>query len=148
VLACALMLNVTLAMTGGTQAITRWVTALGLDAVSLLLLLIIFYVILGMFMDAMSMLVLTVPITLPMVAVLGIDPIWFGIFVVVMCEIALVTPPMGMNLFVVQGVRRTGGSFSDVIWGTFPFTLIMIGFAVLLIFWPDIALFLPRSMVG
>lgn len=148
VLVCALLLNVTLAMTGGTQAITRWVTALGLAQFQFLLLLIVFYVILGMFMDAMSMLVLTVPIAVPMIVVLGVDPIWFGIFVVVMCEIALITPPMGMNLFVVQGVRRTGGSFGDVIWGTFPFVLIMIAFAILLILWPDLALFLPRSMVG
>jgi tripartite ATP-independent transporter DctM subunit len=148
VLVCALLLNVTLAMTGGTQAITRWVTALGLEQFQFLLLLIVFYVILGMFMDAMSMLVLTVPIAVPMIVVLGVDPIWFGIFVVVMCEIALITPPMGMNLFVVQGVRRTGGSFGDVIWGTFPFVLIMIAFAILLILWPDLALFLPRSMVG
>ncbi len=148
VLVCALLLNVTLSMTGGTQAVTRWVSSLGLDQFTLLLLLIVFYVILGMFMDAMSMLVLTVPIAVPMVAVLGVDPLWFGIFVVVMCEIALITPPMGMNLFVVQGVRKGGGSFSDVIWGTFPFVLIMIAFAILLILVPDIALWLPRSMAG
>ncbi len=146
VLVCALLLNVTLSMTGGTQAVTRWVSSLGLDQFTLLLLLIVFYVILGMFMDAMSMLVLTVPIAVPMVAVLGVDPLWFGIFIVVMCEIALITPPMGMNLFVVQGVRKGGGSFSDVIWGTFPFVLIMIAFAILLIAVPDIALWLPRSM--
>ncbi len=145
---CALLLNVTLSMTGGTQAVTRWVSSLGLGQFTLLLLLIVFYVILGMFMDAMSMLVLTVPIAVPMVDVLGVDPLWFGIFVVVMCEIALITPPMGMNLFVVQGVRKGGGSFSDVIWGTFPFVLIMIAFAILLIIWPDIALWLPRSMSG
>jgi C4-dicarboxylate transporter, DctM subunit len=148
VLVCALLLNVTLSMTGGTQAVTRWVSSLGLDQYTLLLLLIVFYVVLGMFMDAMSMLVLTVPIAVPMVAVLGVDPLWFGIFVVVMCEIALITPPMGMNLFVVQGVRKGGGSFSDVIWGTLPFVLIMIGFAILLILVPDIALWLPRSMAG
>lgn len=148
VLVCALLLNVTLSMTGGTQAVTRWVSSLGLNQFTLMLLLIIFYVILGMFMDAMSMLVLTVPIAVPMVAVLGVDPLWFGIFVVVMCEIALITPPMGMNLFVVQGVRKGGGSFSDVIWGTFPFVLIMIAFAILLILLPDIALWLPRSMSG
>ena len=148
VLVCALLLNVTLSMTGGTQAVTRWVSSLGLDQFTLLLLLIVFYVILGMFMDAMSMLVLTVPIAVPVVAVLGVDPLWFGIFVVVMCEIALITPPMGMNLFVVQGVRKGGGSFSDVIWGSVPFVVIMIAFAILLIIWPDIALWLPRSMAG
>jgi C4-dicarboxylate transporter, DctM subunit len=148
VLVCALLLNVTLSMTGGTQAVTRWVSSLGLNQFTLLLLLIVFYLILGMFMDAMSMMVLTVPIAVPMVMVLGVDPLWFGIFVVVMCEIALITPPMGMNLFVVQGVRKDGGSFSDVIWGSLPFVLIMIAFAIMLIVWPDIALWLPRSMSG
>lgn len=147
IIVCALLLNVTLSMTGGTQAVTRWVTSLGLHQVSFLLLLVAFYVVLGMFMDAMSMLVLTSPIAVPMVMSLGVDPIWFGIFVVVMCEIGLITPPVGMNLFVVQGVRR-GGDFSDVIWGSFPYVLIMIAFAVLLILVPEIALFLPQSTSG
>jgi C4-dicarboxylate transporter, DctM subunit len=148
VLVCALLLNVTLSMTGGAQAVTRWVAGLGLDATSLLLLLILFYVALGMFMDAMSMLVLTVPIAVPVVAALGVDPIWFGVFVVLMCEIALITPPMGMNLFVVQGVRRGGGDFSDVVWGSAPFVAIMIAFALALIAFPQIALFLPQGMAG
>lgn len=147
VIVCALLLNVTLSMTGGTQAVTRWVTALGLSQVELLLVLVLFYVVLGMFLDAMSMLVLTTPIVVPMVVALGVDPVWFGIFIVVMCEIGLITPPVGMNLFVVQGVRR-GGNFSDVIWGSFPFVLIMIAFAGLLIAFPDIALVLPQSMSG
>ncbi len=148
VIVCALLLNVTLSMTGATQAVTRWVADLGLTMIPLLLLLVVFYVILGMFMDAMSMLVLTVPIAVPMVASVGIDPVWFGIFVVVMCEIGLITPPVGMNLFVVQGVRPGGGNFGDVIRGTTPFVVIMILFALLLIFWPDMALFLPNSMRG
>lgn len=146
VIVCALLLNVTLSMTGATQAVTRWAADLGLTAVPLLLLLVVFYVVLGMFMDAMSMLVLTVPIAVPMVMAVGVDPIWFGIFVVVMCEIGLITPPVGMNLFVVQGVRPGGGDFGDVIRGTTPFVVIMVLFALLLILWPDIALFLPNSM--
>ena len=146
VIVCALLLNVTLSMTGATQAVTRWVADLGLTAVPLLLLLVLFYVILGMFMDAMSMLVLTVPIAVPMVMSVGVDPVWFGIFIVVMCEIGLITPPVGMNLFVVQGVRPGGGDFGDVIRGTTPFVFIMVGFAVLLILWPDMALFLPNTM--
>jgi C4-dicarboxylate transporter DctM subunit len=109
---------------------------------------VLFYVILGMFMDAMSMLVLTVPIAVPMVTALGVDPIWFGVFVVVMCEIGLITPPVGMNLFVVQGVRKGGGNFNDVIWGSFPFVVIMIVFAGLLILFPDIALLLPNLASG
>jgi len=148
VIVCALLLNVTLSMTGGTQAITRWITDLGLNQISLLMLLVVFYVILGMFMDAMSMLVLTVPIAVPMVTALGVDPIWFGVFIVVMCEIGLITPPVGMNLFVVQGVRKDGGDFNDVIWGSIPFVTIMILFAAVLILVPDIAMFLPDMSSG
>ncbi|MCL4676390.1 MAG: TRAP transporter large permease subunit, partial [Pararhodobacter sp.] len=148
VIVCALVLNVTLSLTGGTQAVTRWVTGLGLGQTTLLLLFVLFYVVLGMFMDAMSMLVLTVPIAVPMVSALGVDPVWFGVFVVVMCEIGLITPPVGMNLFVVQGVRKGGGDFNDVIWGSVPFVLIMIVFAGLLILVPDIALFLPDMAAG
>ncbi len=77
-----------------------------------------------------------------MVTVLQVDPVWFGIFVVVMCEIGLVTPPIGMNLFVVQGIRK-GGSFNDVIRGALPFVVIMIAFTGLLILIPEIATALP-----
>ncbi|MCI5078225.1 TRAP transporter large permease [Oricola sp.] len=146
VLACALLLNVTISMLGVTQAVTKWVATFGLDQIGLILVLIVFYLILGMFMDAMSMLVLTVPITVPLVVAVGIDPIWFGIFIVLMCELALITPPVGMNLFVVQGIRRDGGSFSDVIRGAAPYAAIMIGFTVLLLFVPGIAMWLPDTL--
>lgn len=148
VLSCALLLNVTISMLGVTQAVTKWVATFGLDQVGLILVLIVFYLILGMFMDAMSMLVLTVPITVPLVAAVGIDPIWFGIFIVLMCELALITPPVGMNLFVVQGIRRDGGSFSDVIRGAAPYAVIMIAFTVLLLFVPGIAMWLPDTLAG
>lgn len=148
VIVCALLLNVTLSMLGTAQAVTQWVGTLGLTAYTLLILLTVFYVVLGMFMDAMSMLVLTVPIAVPMVVAVGVDPVWFGIFIVVMCEIALITPPVGMNLFVVQGLRRDGGSFADVVYGSLPYVFIMIGFVGLLIAWPQIALWLPMSMTS
>lgn len=148
IIVCALLLNVTLSMLGVAQAITQWVSQLGLGRVELLLLLVVFYILLGMFMDAMSMLVLTVPIAVPMVMAVGADPVWFGIFIVVMCEIALITPPLGMNLFVVQGLRRDGGSFADVVSGSLPYVFIMIGFTILLILWPEIALWLPQTVTG
>ena len=146
VLVCALLLNVTISMLGVTQAVTKWIVEWGLGPVSLLLVLMVFYLLLGMFMDAMSMLVLTVPIAVPVVVAVGVDPIWFGIFIVIMCEIALITPPVGMNLFVVQGVRRDGGSFSDVAWGAMPFALIMLVAAALFIAWPAPVLWLPDLM--
>ena len=145
IIVCALLLNVTLSMLGTTQAVTQWVATLGLDRYELLLMLVIFYLLLGMFMDAMSMLVLTVPIAVPMVVAVGVDPIWFGIFIVVMCEIALITPPVGMNLFVVQGLRKDGGSFNDVIMGSLPYVFIMIGFTALLVVWPEIVTWLPKT---
>ena len=145
IIVCALLLNVTLSMLGTTQAVTQWVATLGLDRYELLLMLVIFYLLLGMFMDAMSMLVLTVPIAVPMVVAVGVDPIWFGIFIVVMCEIALITPPVGMNLFVVQGLRKDGGSFNDVIMGSLPYVFIMIGFTALLVVWPEIVTWLPQT---
>lgn len=146
VLVCALLLNVSISMLGAAQEVTRWVTDLGLDRFGLLLVLMLFYLILGMFMDAMSMLVLTVPIAVPVVVAVGVDPIWFGIFIVIMCEIALITPPVGMNLFVVQGIRRDGGSFTDVAWGSAPFAIIMLVASLVFIAWPEPILWLPDLM--
>ncbi|MEP0320671.1 TRAP transporter large permease [Bauldia litoralis] len=148
VLACALLLNVTISMLGATQVVTQWIATFDLSQVGLILVLIVFYLVLGMFMDAMSMLVLTVPITVPLVMAVGVDPIWFGIFIVLMCELALITPPVGMNLFVVQGIRRDGGSFADVVRGAVPYVAIMIGFTILLMFVPQIAMWLPDTLAG
>lgn len=148
VLVCALLLNVTISMTGAAQAMTQWIASLGLGQIELLFALLVFYVLLGTFMDAMSMLVLTVPVVIPIVVSVGIDPIWFGIFIVLMCEIALITPPVGMNLFVVHGVRTDGGGYSDVIWGSFPYVIVMIAFTILLMFFPDIVMWLPDRLAG
>ena len=82
-----------------------------------------------------------------MVLALGIDPVWFGIFLVLMCEIALITPPVGMNLYVVQGIRREG-SITDVIYGTMPFLMMMFVLTALLIHFPELVLWLPRVTFG
>jgi C4-dicarboxylate transporter DctM subunit len=148
IITAAFLLNVTLALLGVAQALTTWVTSLGLSATELLLALIVFYLLLGMFMDVLSMQVLTIPVAVPVVMQVGIDPIWFGIFIVLMCELGMITPPVGMNLYVVQGVRPDGGDFRDVIWGALPFALLMIVFTGLLILWPELALWLPRTMIG
>ena len=144
----AFILNVTLSLLGIAQVMTQWVASLGLSAISLLMVLILFYVVLGMFMDVLSMQVATIPIAYPIVTHLGVDPIWFGVFIVLMCEIGMITPPVGMNLYVVQGVRRDGGGLDDLMWGALPFAAIMIGFTVLLIFAPWIVTWLPQQMFG
>ncbi|WP_445682797.1 TRAP transporter large permease [Radicibacter daui] len=148
VLVSSLLLNVTISMTGAAQAITHWIASFGLSQLALLLVLLVFYVVLGTFMDAMSMLVLTVPIVIPVVVAAGIDPVWFGIFIVIMCEIALITPPVGMNLFVVQGIRRDRGPYSDVTRGALPYVVLMAGFTVLLMVFPQIVTWLPQTLAG
>lgn len=138
-------LNFVIGMLGIPQTLTRFVVQLGAGPVEVLLLLMVFYLVLGCFMETLSMMIATLPVVFPMIAELGIDPVWFGIFLVLMMEIGLITPPIGMNLYVVQGVRMRG-SIVEVIWGAFPFVLLMLGFTVLLMLWPDLALWLPRQL--
>ncbi|MCT7656100.1 TRAP transporter large permease subunit [Oceanimonas sp. NS1] len=146
IITAAFVLNLTISLTGVVDELTAWVTSFGLSVTGLLLILILFYLALGMFMDVLSMQVLTIPITYPIVTALGVDPIWYGVFVVLMCELALITPPVGMNLFVVQSVRKDGGNISDVMWGVVPFILIMMLFTFSLMMFPEIALWLPNMM--
>ncbi len=145
IVVAAFMLNVTLALGGTAQTMSEWVASLGLSSTALLLALIVFYLLLGMFMDVLSMQVLTVPVVLPIVVAAGIDPVWFGIFVVLMCELGMITPPVGMNLYVVHGIRKDGGPFRDVIYGALPYVVIMILFTILLILFPDLVLWLPEK---
>lgn len=144
----AFVLNLALSLTGIGEALTKWVTGFGLDRIQLLLVLIVFYLILGMFMDTLSMMVATIPLVFPVVSAVGVDPIWFGVFIVLMCELGLITPPVGMNLFVVQGIRPDSGPVADVIRGAIPYAIIMMLFAVLLILFPPIATWLPEYMRG
>ncbi|KZY24086.1 hypothetical protein A3728_06445, partial [Sulfitobacter sp. HI0040] len=148
IITAAFMLNVTLALGGIAQTMTEWVASFGLSPAMLLMALIVFYLFLGMFMDVLSMQVLTIPVALPIVTAVGIDPIWFGIFIVLMCELGMITPPVGMNLYVVQGVRTDGGPFRDVVMGAIPYALIMVLFTILLIFVPQIVTWLPETMSG
>jgi len=146
IITAAFTLNVTLALGGVAQTMTAWVASFGLPPFGLLSALIVFYLLLGMFMDVLSMQVLTIPIALPIVTAAGVDPVWFGVFVVLMCELGMITPPVGMNLYVVHSVRGDGGPFSDVVLGALPYALIMIAFTLLLMLAPDLALWLPRNM--
>ena len=146
IIATAFILNLTIGLTGVADQLTKWVTSLGLSATAMIFALILFYLILGMFMDVLSMQVATIPLTYPIVVALGVDPIWFGIFIVLMCELGLITPPVGMNLFVVHGIRPDKGGIEDAIWGALPYALIMILFTVMLIFAPQIVTWLPQRM--
>jgi tripartite ATP-independent transporter DctM subunit len=146
IITTAFILNLTIALTGVADQLTKWVTSFGLSVTAMICVLILFYLILGMFMDVLSMQVATIPLTYPIVTALGVDPIWYGIFIVLMCELGLITPPVGMNLFVVHGIRPDKGGIEDAIWGALPYAVIMILFTVFLLYAPQVVLWLPAKM--
>jgi C4-dicarboxylate transporter, DctM subunit len=146
IIATAFVLNVTISLTGVADQLTKWVMSFGLTLTQMLFALIVFYLILGMFMDVLSMQVATIPLTYPIVTALGVDPIWYGIFIVLMCELGMITPPVGMNLFVVHGIRPDKGGIDDAIWGALPYAVIMILFTILLMYAPQLVLWLPSRM--
>jgi C4-dicarboxylate transporter DctM subunit len=128
--------------TGLTDAITGSITGLGFSPGWMLLIIILFYLVLGCFMETLSMMITTIPIVAPIMIALGYDPIWLGIIIIVLVEAALITPPVGLNLFVVQSLRKSG-SMSAVITGSLPFVLAMFILLALLAFFPGLALWLP-----
>jgi C4-dicarboxylate transporter, DctM subunit len=140
------ILNVTLNFLSIPQVLTKFVTSLGVGPTEIILILIVFYLILGCFLEVLSMQVTTIPIAYPIVTALGIDPIWFGVFIVLMSEVALITPPVGMNLYVVQSIRSDNGPINDVINGVWHYVVMMLGFTVFLWYVPEVVLWLPRNM--
>src|SRR5690606_33233807 len=98
IVVAAFILNLTLSFIGAPREITRWVTGLGLGVTELLLILVVLYLIMGAFFEVLSMQVATIPVIFPVMTALGVDPIWLGIFIVLMSEIAFITPPVGMNI--------------------------------------------------
>jgi C4-dicarboxylate transporter, DctM subunit len=103
---------------------------------------VVFYVVLGCFMETLSMMITTVPVIAPVMQALGFDMVWFGIVVIVLVETALITPPVGLNLFVVHNLRPQG-SMNDVIIGTLPFVAALFVLLLLLALFPGLALWLP-----
>lgn len=146
IITSAFILNLAISLTGVAELMTTWVTSFGLSATQMILALVLFYFVLGMFMDVLSMMVATVPITFPIITNLGVDPVWFGIFIVLMCELGMITPPVGMNLFVVHGIRKDHGPIADVMLGALPFVGIMLLFTGLLIAFPQLVTWLPGKM--
>ncbi|MBM3629788.1 MAG: TRAP transporter large permease [Alphaproteobacteria bacterium] len=144
ILVAAYFLNFVITSIGLTTQVNRFITSLGLSPTELLVAVIAFYVVLGMFMETLSMMVATVPIIAPIMFQAGYDPIWFGILVILLMETAMITPPVGINLYVVQGLRKRG-RIDDVIIGTLPFVATLVLMMVVLAVFPDIALVLPRA---
>jgi C4-dicarboxylate transporter DctM subunit len=145
IIAAAFFLNFIVGVLGVPQAMSRAITDLGLGPTEMILVLVLFYLVMGCFLETLSMMVGTIPIVMPIILHLGIDPVWFGIFLVIMMELALITPPVGMNLYVVQGVRGRG-ELADVYRGILPFVAAMLLMIGLIIIWPGIVTYLPELL--
>ena len=144
IVAGAYFLSVSMGFLGVPRAIATEIGALGLSPLGLIALLLVFYAILGCVLEGMSSIVMTLPITLPLVLAAGFDKIWFGIFLVIVVEMAQITPPVGFNLFVIQGM--TGESIGRIAKATIPFFLIMVALAALIAIFPGIVTFLPNAV--
>jgi tripartite ATP-independent transporter DctM subunit len=142
IILAASFLNFVLGALGVTQAMSQFIDGLGLGPFGTLMVIVLAYLVLGCFMETLSMLITTTPLIAPIVFALGYDPVWFGILLTVLLETALITPPVGVNLYVVQGIRPRGG-MNDVILGALPFVLMMFAMIALLIAFPGLALWLP-----
>jgi tripartite ATP-independent transporter DctM subunit len=141
----ASFLNFTLASAGLGTELRGFIEGLGLTPTSTILVIVAIYIVLGFFIETLSLMVVTIPIIVPLVVEMGYDPIWFGILMIVLIEMALITPPVGLNLYVVQGARK-GGSMTEVMVGAIPYVLVMLAMAAALIAVPQIATFLPSAL--
>jgi tripartite ATP-independent transporter DctM subunit len=147
IIMAAQFLNFVLAAIGVTEGLGKIIEGLGLGKYGTMILIVIFYLILGCFMETISMMILTTPFIAPIVFSLGWDPIWWGVVLTILIEAALITPPVGLNLYVVQGMRARG-SINEVIRGALPFVFAMVALIALLMVAPDVALWLPRYIMG
>ena len=144
ILAGAAFLSTAMGFTGIPRELSAWVGTLNLDKFELLLALTVLFIILGCFLDGISIVVLTAAVIMPIILQAGIDPIWFGIFIVVLIEMSQITPPVGINLFILQSI--TGKNLWDVSVAAFPFFLLLIVATILLILFPQIATWLPDTI--
>ncbi|AEC21159.1 hypothetical protein PT7_2619 [Pusillimonas sp. T7-7] len=139
----AAFLNFIMSATGLTTALTNTISDLNVSPSTMLLMLVVFYLVLGCFMETLSMMITTIPIVAPIMFALGFDPVWLGIVIIILIEVALITPPVGLNLFVVQSLRKSG-SMNDVMIGSLPFVIMLLAMVGLLAWVPDLALWLPH----
>jgi tripartite ATP-independent transporter DctM subunit len=152
----AFTLSFALAILGVPAQVTKWVTDLQLTPVMLVLFLIVFYLLLGTFMESLSMMVTTIPILVPALKASGVDLVWFGVIMVILVEAALISPPEGINLYVIHGIRKSvqeeagleSGTITDLYFGVLPFMLGMAIAIALVVIFPQLALWLPNLMKG
>ena len=144
ILSGASFLTVTMGFTGIPRSLASWIGEMGLPETGLLVALTLLFIVLGCFLDGISVVVLTTAVIVPMVKAVGIDTIWFGIFLVLVVEMSQITPPVGFNLFVLQGI--TGANIMQLALQAVPFFLLLIIGVVLISVFPEIVMFLPDQM--
>lgn len=144
ILAGAAFLSVAMGFTGLPRALAEWISTLDLSPATLLLALTVFFIVLGMFLDGISLVVLTAAILLPVVTEAGIDPLWFGIYLVLVIEMSQITPPVGFNLFVIQGL--TGHDILKVAGAALPFFGLLLIAVLLITVFPELVTWMPERM--
>jgi len=142
----AFVFSYAMSYAGVGEQITEFIVGLQLGKLEFFVALLVLFTVLGALVESLGMIVITVPLLYPLLANYGIDPVWFGIVVVLFIEMGQITPPIGINLFVIQSIAR--GKLSDVVMGTVPFHLLMFVLLGMLVAWPGIALWLPGRLSG
>src|SRR6185369_9351638 len=144
ILAGASFLTLAMGYIGLPRHLAEWIGGLGLTPFALIVALMIFYIVLGCFLDGISMVVLTMGVILPSVEAAGIDLLWFGIFIVLVVEMAQITPPVGFNLFVLQGMTKR--EITWIAWHALPMFFLMVVAVALIYVFPELISYLPRQM--
>ena len=141
----AYLFSYAISYAGVGDKLTEWVVGLKLSRLEFFFAVFVLYTILGCLVESVGMIVITVPLLFPILPQFGIDPVWFGIVLVLFVEMGQISPPIGINLYVVQAMWN--GKLSEVVMGTIPFHLLMVVLLIALVIWPDIALWLPSKMI-
>jgi tripartite ATP-independent transporter DctM subunit len=144
ILVGALFLSKAMARLAIPREVAAAIDGLGLSPYALILLLTLFYLAMGCFLDGLSTIVMTLPVTLPLVIAAGFNPVWFGIFLIITIEMAQVTPPVGFNLFVIRTL--TGEGIGRIARAAMPFCFLMVGVVIVLTIWPELVTWLPDQM--
>lgn len=143
----AQILATALTYSGASREISEWVLSLGLSKWAFFAVLVALYIFLGLFVDGLSMIYMTLPVLLPLVRAFGFDLIWFGVVLTILIELGQITPPVGLNLFTIHAISG-GRSFSEIVRGSTPYVLLMLAAIALLAVFPEIALWLPDTMLS
>jgi C4-dicarboxylate transporter DctM subunit len=143
ILVGAFFLNVVIQTIGLTRQLSQLITAYQLSPVQVLMAVIALYLVLGTFMEELSMMISTIPITTPLMVQAGYDSVWYGVLIVLLIQTAMISPPFGINLFVIQGIRGRG-RLSDVEWGSAPFVIALLIMIAIICIWPETVMWAPR----